>query len=165
MRAPKYPLEPLAKLRDRRVDQAERDLAGAVRTREQAEGERRVAEERAKAHEEQARRIRETEAAALGRSELTVGDLARQGSWERGVAADAEALARSVAERRAAEDGARAGERKAMDQVAARMADARVVERDRERWEEGERRRADAKEEEAAEEASARPKAEPGRRR
>jgi hypothetical protein len=163
MRAPKYPLEPLAKLRDQRVDDAERDLAGAVGARERAEGERSRAEQRARAHAEQARVLREAEAAALGRGELTVADLERLGAWERGVAADGETLARAVAERRAAEDGARDGERKAMEQVAARMADARVVERDRERWEDGDRKRAEAKEEEAAEEAAARPKADPGR--
>jgi hypothetical protein len=156
MRSPKYPLEPLAKLRDQRVDEATRDLAGAVGARTAAEGARKRAQERVRAHEDEARRVREAETAALERGELTAGDLARLQDWERGTGAERDAMERDVAARQGAEDRSREAERQAKEQLAARMSDARVVERDRVRWEEGVRKRLEAKEEEAVEDAAGR---------
>ncbi len=54
---------------------------------------------------------------------------------------------------REVEAGAAAGEGQAREQVAARRADADVVDKDRARWTAAERKRAEAKEEEAMTEA------------
>jgi hypothetical protein len=153
MRRPKYPLEPLAKLREQKVDEATRALAGAVANREKAERARAGAELRRASHEADARGLRQAERGALERGELKAADLARAGAWEMRVAEDREKLEAVVKSTREEEKKARQGEAEARADATARRADAEVVEKDRTRWREGERKHAEAKEEEAATEA------------
>jgi hypothetical protein len=153
MRPPRYALEPVAKLRDAKVDEAACSLAAAVTEREAAERACRAAEARREAHEAAAARARAVEREALDRGELCVGDLARADGWEVRVAAQGSALTADVERAGAAESRAREAEQQAQRQVAERRADAEVIARDRARWEDGVRRRIEAKEEEEAAEA------------
>jgi colicin import membrane protein len=153
MRPPRYALEPLAKIREERVDEAVRGLAKAVASRESAERGRRAAEAQRTGHEESAARARDAERGALERGELRVEDLARAGEWELRVAAEREALLAAEERARVAAREALAKEQGAMGEVATRKADAEVVEKDRARWAEGQRKRALAREEEEAAEA------------
>jgi hypothetical protein len=152
MRGRRYPLEPLITLRDRRVEQAAVGLAGAVAKREDAEQGRRAAEVARNAHDAAAKEVRAAESGALDRGELRAVDLAGADAWEARVAAEGAAMASAVERARTAEDRARDGERVAQGELASRRADADVVEKDRARWADQQRRRADANEEEAASE-------------
>jgi hypothetical protein len=152
MRRRTYPLEPLAELRDRRVDQAAVTLAGAIGQRDQAEHGRRAAEATRDAHQAQADGIRAAEADALARGALCAADLANAGTWEVRVEAERAAMVSDVERAKATEHRTREGERLARGEVAARQADADVVAKDRARWVEAQRRQSEAKEEEAASE-------------
>jgi hypothetical protein len=153
MRRQRYPLEPLGTLRDAAVDAAVRGLAGAVRARAVAEDARRAMQERQDAHDREAARVRSVEAEALARGELRAGDLASAGAWELRVAVDGSTLAADVERARKAEAAAQAAQDTAKGTVAARQADARVVEKDEERWEQARRAKGEAREEEEAAEA------------
>jgi hypothetical protein len=158
MRPPKYPLEPLAELRDKRVDLALDDLAAATRGRDAAERERLASEQGCRAHAAAAERLRDAEESALARGELRVADLANAGAWEIRVASEHQALASEVDRARVAEAGARVGEERAQGEVASRKADAQVVAKDRARWRSRQAGREEAKEEEASTEAWRSPK-------
>ncbi|HEY3820829.1 MAG TPA: hypothetical protein VGL81_26880 [Polyangiaceae bacterium] len=153
MRPPKYPLEPLAKLRGEQADAAVQGLAKAVAGRDAAERDRRSAEQRRDAHEVAASRVRGAEQEALARGELRVGDLARAGAWESRVASEGETMASAVARAQGAEGRAREVEQSAQGELATRRADVDVVAADRARWHDALRRKREAREEEAAEEA------------
>jgi hypothetical protein len=153
MRRRRYPLEPLAELRDTRVDQAVRGLAAAIAERDQAERGRRAAEESRASHDTAAARARSAEADALAHGELRVSDLARADAWELRVAAERAALTAEVDRARGTEHRAREGEQVARGEVASRRADADVIERDRARWTDAQRRQLEARDEEAASEA------------
>ncbi len=153
MRRPRYPLEPLADLRARKVEGAVQGLAKAVTQREQAEHERVRREQDRAAQEAKAARVVQEEREALARGELQAADLARAHAWQLRSESEHAALTNAVEQARAAEAGALKAEGEARDQVAARRADADVVDRDRARWTDAERKRADAKEEEAMAEA------------
>jgi hypothetical protein len=153
MRRRRYPLEPVAELRESKVDHAVRGLAVAIAGRDEAERGRRAAEDSRVSHDTAASGVRSAEADALARGELSVADLARADAWEVRVAAERAALTAEVDRTRAAEGRARAGEETARGEVASRRADARVIENDRARWTDAQRRQAEANEEEAASEA------------
>jgi hypothetical protein len=153
MRAPRYPLEPLADLRDDAVDEAVRGLAAAVAAREGAELARRASEQRRDDHDSAAARVRVAEQGALGRGELRVSDLLAARAWEERVAAERAALESGVDRAKGAEAAAREAERGAQREVTEREAEAKVLEKDRERWQEAARKRADARDEEEAAEA------------
>lgn len=152
MRRPRYPLEPLVELRDHQVDRAAAGLAGAIANREDAEQGRRAADAARAAHEAAAHQVRVAESEALDRGELRAADLAGADAWEARVTHESAAMASAVERARTAEDRAREGERAARGDLAARRADADVVAKDRARWADEQRLRADAKEEEAASE-------------
>ena len=156
MRPPKYPLEPLANLRRSEADAAAGRLGAARRAREGAERARRGLEERARSEADAAERVRREEGGKLARGELTAGDLAVTAAWGAGEAIQREALEASLREARSAEEEARQREARAVGDVAAREASARVVQGDRERWREGQRKRAEAREEEALSEGGRR---------
>jgi hypothetical protein len=153
MRRRRYPLEPVAELREAKVDQAVRGLAVAIAQRDQAERSRCAAEESRASHDAGAQLVRSAEAHALARGELRVSDLARAGAWELRVAAERAELMAEVDRARGAEGRAREGEATARGEVASRQADAQVLEKDRARWADAQRRLAEAKDEEAASEA------------
>ncbi len=153
MAARKYPLDPLAKLREQHVDEATRELAAAVRARETAEQHARQAESDERAAEERARVVREAERAKLEGGELTVADLLRADAWGVAVAAEKDRLAARVERAVTAESEARTGEAQQRTTVAARKADAEVVEKDRANWTEQVRKDTLGREEEEGVEA------------
>jgi hypothetical protein len=153
MRPLRYPLEPLATLREDAVDAAVRGLASAVAGRDAAERERHASEQRLEAHEQAAARVRAAETDALARGELRAGDLARGGAWETRVASELATIAVDVDRAQKAEGRAREVEQGARCEVSVRKADAQVVDKDRERWRDGLRKKSEAKEEEEAGEA------------
>lgn len=153
MRRPRYPLETLAEHRDRRVDDAVRGLAQAIRARETAEDARRRAENEREGHDARVCRTVAEEQTALERGELAASDLAHAHAWRVREDAERAALAEQVERAGRAEDQARTGEQGARDAVVVRRAEAEVVIQDRERWTAAARKRADAKEEEDAAEA------------
>ena len=153
MRPPRYPLEPLVKLREDQADAAVRGLAAAVAGRDAAERDRHKAEQQRDDHEAEAAAVRAAELEALAGGELRVADLARGGAWETRVASEGGAIASAVERSLGAETRAREAERSAQGEVAARTAGAEVVGADRARWQDALRKKAGAREEEAAEEA------------
>ena len=147
--APRYPLEPLARLRDGKAEEAAQALAGSVRAREEASLAVRAAEARRDAHGSAAAAVRERERATLARGELRAADLARADAWSFRVAAEKIALGAAVESARAGESKAREGEKSAQGTLAARQAEAEVVAGHRRRWEGERSRRLEAREEEA----------------
>ena len=153
MRPPKYPLASLASLRDHEVDQATNELAGRVQASEAAERARQAAERKRDRHEESTAGVRAAENEALARGVLRAADLARDNAWKTRAALESRALAAEVAREHANEQQARKNERSAQAQLASRQAASQVVAKDRARWTDGQRRRAEAREEEASSEA------------
>jgi hypothetical protein len=153
MRPPKYPLEPLAELRRNEADAATGRLGVARKARDAAERQRLALEEKEHAEAAAAACVRSVEQDRLARGELQVSDLSAAGAWESGIAAKRQALEVAVHRARDVEQEARAGEEKAAREVVSREAGAQVVEGDRSRWQQEQRKRAEAKEDEAASEA------------
>ena len=151
--AKKYPLEPLARVRAQKVESAARDLGAAVRSREAAERRRVAAERERECAEQEARTVRDAERCAMERGELRVRDLVRADAWEARGQADRAALDRQVNQARAREGDAAETEQKARTALRERRVEEDVVGRDRVIWTERERKKADAKEEEAGAEA------------
>jgi hypothetical protein len=152
MRSPRYPLQPLAKVRQQKVDLATKDLGAAVTTKEASVRARRQADLRREHHAREAALVRDAEREALERGELRAGDLARQDAWALRVATEADALMASTERAQAAEVRARETEREAQAAVVSRTTEARIVETHRSRWDEARRRSEERKEEEAASE-------------
>ena len=150
MRPKKYPLDPLVQVRAKQVDDAARALGEAARVHEAATRARQTAEERRDEAEAEARMLKRGEFGALERGELTVADLMRGDAWSVRVKAEQDELARRALESSKREELAESAEASARGDVASRKADAEIVDRDRVKWVNGERRKADAKEEEAA---------------
>jgi hypothetical protein len=150
---PKYPLEPLVALREKKVEEATSELAAAMRRHEAAARVLRTAEARREAQARTVAEIRAAELEALSQGDLRAHDLARGDAWGSRVAFEREALVANVERAGAAEVEARQNESKAQAGVAARRADARVVKGHREHWDTERRKVAEAREEEASAEA------------
>jgi len=153
MPGPKYPLETLARVRDRRVDLAATDLARSSRTVEVAERARKSAENEQAKHREAAAVLRSAEDEALAKGALRASDLAAREAWRLRLEAESRDLqtqsdAARVTETRALED-----ERDAKTRLATRKGDADVVREHHVRFDEVHRKRAEARDEEAALEA------------
>jgi hypothetical protein len=149
----KYPLQPLLDHRERKVDAATAELGDAVRDRERAEAARARAEAASRESEARAASVRAAEAAALVRGELRVEDLARAGEWEIGARAQSDELRRAVVSADAKVDAATSAEGEARGELARLKADHDVVAKDQARFDAQVRKRHDAADEEAAEEA------------
>jgi hypothetical protein len=149
----KYPLEPLASLREKKADEAGRALATAVAERERAGRALRAAEQRREAHARAVERVRTEESKALGRGELRAADLARADAWRLRTNAEAATLAGAVERALAAETKATQEVRAAQGGLALRRAEVNVVASGRARWEAERARHAEAREEEASFEA------------
>ncbi len=158
MRPPKYPLEPLAALRGAMVEVALGKLGAARIASDAAERQRLDLERASRARAQSAEQLRRAELEALAAGGLHVADMVRTAAWESAVEVQRRAVASDVSRARSDEANARAAEERAAAEVAFRKADAKVVENDRARWHEALRKRADAREEEAALEASPRTK-------
>jgi hypothetical protein len=153
MRHPKYPLEPLSALRDKKVDEAVGVLATATGEHESSNRKRLQSETRRDAHGAAAERVRSAEEKALERGELCAADLAHADAWEHRISEERHALSSEVDRVRVEEAGARAAQERACADLASRKADAQLVAKDRARWQEAIRKREESAEEEAASEA------------
>jgi flagellar biosynthesis chaperone FliJ len=150
---PRYPLEPLADLREKKADEATAALGEARRRQEAAARSVRAAEVRSEGHARDAAERRKAELAALARGELHARDLARADAWGVRIAAERAALETAVDSAQRTETRAAEGVEAARDEAAARHTDAKLVEVHRQRWEDENRRRAEAREEEASADA------------
>jgi hypothetical protein len=130
----KYPLEPVAKVREARTDDAGAALAGALRGEERAAADRRVREEERKRHEEAVRATESAEQARLERGELTAADLLHGAAYQAAAAVEQKRLAGRVTDAAQKEREARV----LVDQRRASLARAKqeseVVERHRDEW-------------------------------
>jgi hypothetical protein len=153
MPLPKYPLRPLVRVRETRVDQAASCLAAAACARDAAARARTASEQRRDEHAATVEDVRCAEKGALSLGNLRVTDLVRRDAWEVGVAVEQSALASVVEQARADEDRARSGEGRARERAALLKAEAQLVDRHRVRWTEAERKRAEIREEDALLEA------------
>jgi hypothetical protein len=151
--APRYPLEPLIRLRDGKAGEAARALAESVRVREEATRVVRAAESHRDAHGASVAAVKERERASLLRGDLRAADLGRGDAWSLRANAEKTALEAAVGRARADETKASDGAKAAQADLAARQAEAEVVAAHLRRWE-GERSRwLEAREEEASFEA------------
>jgi hypothetical protein len=145
---PKYPLEPLSRVRMKKVDDATRTLADAIHSRLDAAIQ---AEQATAARSEHAAKVQEARAAersALEEGALTAADLARENAWGIRAAAEQAALTRGESDAHSTETKAQGDEAAARDGVAARKADASVLDKHHERWRDGITKTREAKEEE-----------------
>jgi hypothetical protein len=153
MRPRKYPLDPLARLREKQVGDAAKLLSDAIRARHQAERAEGAALAMRDDAEEDALRLEQREQAALERGELRAEDLARAAAWSTRVDAERTELERALAKAAQGTLAAHGSERRAQDVVARARADAEVLERDRAKWTEAGRKKDEAAEEETVAEA------------
>jgi len=149
----KYPLDPLVRVREARVDGATRAVAAATRKAEDARAARIAAEASRARAAEAARAARESEREVLESGGLTAADLARADAWETRVQGEDQRLFGAVSRAAEAEAAAIAEEAAARAALAGDKADADVVAKDRAAWLDVARRRAEAAEEEDAAEA------------
>jgi hypothetical protein len=150
MRPRRYPLDPLARLREKGVDDATKLLADAIRAREAAQRLEAAALARHDAAEENARVVIEGEEAALDRGELRTADLAMGAAWRARDERERAVLERRLARAVEGTEAASTVEQGAKGAVLNAHAQAEVVARDRTKWEGAERKRSGAAEEEAA---------------
>jgi YscO-like protein len=150
---PRYPLEPLAELREKKAEEATTALGDALRQHEAATKSVRTAEVRRDGHARDVAERRKAELAALGRGELHARDLARADAWSARVASERATLDAAVDRALTAEGKAAERAHAAHEEVASRHADVKLVDGHRERWEDENRRRAEAREEEASADA------------
>lgn len=153
MPPPKYPLDPLARLRSKQVEDATTVLAASVRARESAATEREAAERKRDVHEAHAARERRASMDALGRGELCAGDLMQKHAWEHRVRTEAEELALGVDGARSLECSACEAETRAQSAAAQRKAESDAVAKDEARWRKERSSRAESRDEDAAAEA------------
>jgi len=153
MHPKKYPLDPLVRLRRDRVDDSVEALSAAIQTREEAERLHVAALAERTRQAEQAQRVRDAEANALGRGEISVADLQRQGAWEARTQWEDQEQALHVARAHEREAAARGGEGEARAGVAKAEADSKVVTKHRTDWAQERERAAEAAVEEGAAEA------------
>jgi hypothetical protein len=150
MPGPKYPLETLARVRDRRVDLAATDLARSSRAVEVAERARTVAEEAQAKHREAAAVLRSREDEAFAKGALRASDLALREAWRLRSEAESRDLQAQSDAARVAETSALADERNAKTRLATRKVDADVVHEHHVGFDEVHRKRAEARDEEAS---------------
>jgi hypothetical protein len=153
VRGRKYPLDPLARLREKQVGDATRLLSDAIRARQEAERGLVVVLSRKNDAEAHARALGDRERNALERGELRADDLARAAAWSVRVETDRADLERRLAKAVEGAQAAHGGESNAQGEFARARADAEVVARDRAKWEDTRRKKDEAAEEEAGAEA------------
>jgi hypothetical protein len=150
MPGPKYPLESLARVRDRRVDMAATDLARSSRAVEAAQRAHEVAESAQAKHRQAAEVLRRAEEAALAKGALRAADLALREAWRLRVQAESRDLQAQSAAARVTETRALDDERDAKARLAIRKVDADVVHEHHVRFDEVHQKRAEARDEEAS---------------
>lgn len=149
----KYPLEPLARIREAEVDEASHTFAAAVRARLEAASRLAESEAAEARFLEVAAEVARRESLAFASGVLRAGDLEQNAVFEVGVSIEHETYRNAVRSAEAALAEASANEERARALVAEKKAQAEAVERARAKFVAKERRVADANEDEAAEEA------------
>jgi hypothetical protein len=153
VRSSKYPLASLLRFRDRQVDLTAGELARAAHALEGAKQTHAAANEAQTKHRGDAADMRAVERGALARGELRAGDLAAGEAWGVRVQAEAHVLQGHADAARAKEAQAQGAEREARARLASRKVDADIVSRHRARYDETQRKAAEARDEEASFEA------------
>ena len=148
----KYPLEPLVRVRANEVDDAARALADAVAVRVAAETRLAESEAAEARFLVMAAEVTRKESLAFASGVLRAADLAQGCAFERGVSLEHQSLGEVVRAAAKTLADAQADEERARAKLADRKAHAKAVDRDREKFVAAERRLADAKEDEVAEE-------------
>jgi len=149
----KYPLDPLKRVRAEKVDRKGRALSQAVVKTERALGELEQRERAKRKFEEELTTTERAERDRLEKGELTAADLARGAAW--GIAADIEkkGYERATQEARASYTHARAEADNERTGLSMARAEAKVVEKHHEAWQNARRADVIADDEESAEEA------------
>jgi hypothetical protein len=149
----KYPLEPLARLKEERAKQKTHELGRAASTREAAQRKREGAEAEREAARATARRIRDEERGSLENGALSVRDLVQASAWESRVGVEDAERTRSVDRALVAEDQARAAEAVVREDLSRAHAESEIVQRHHERWRAAVTKDEESREEEALAEA------------
>jgi hypothetical protein len=149
----KYPLEPLARLKEERAEQKTRELGKALSSRETAQKKREGAEAKREAARTSASRVRNEERAALANGALSVRDLMQANAWESRVATEDLERTREVDRALAAEGEAKAAETRVRGDLAQAQAESEVIRRHHERWSAAVKKDDEGREEEALAEA------------
>jgi hypothetical protein len=136
-----YPLSPLIKLREGRVDAASRDVSAANSAASARTQVRIAATEKSESHREMMRVTLENERVALEAGVRNVAELRQVAEWEACAELTQAHLADHVAVREEEERKALAVVARARAVLAQRRADTRVIEQHRDAWQ-AERRRA-----------------------
>lgn len=136
----RYPLEPLLEQREERVDERARHLAERANQKSRAEMTRANAERERHAHEHETRRIAKMEARRVDEGTASPEDLRRFHAWRLAQAIQAEALEARERAAREQEREAREQEAKARRELADARAQAKVIEKHRDRFAERERK-------------------------
>ncbi len=153
MPRPKYPLQPVLEDRQRKVDDQAAELGQSIRRREAAEAAKAKAEAVKREAEQAAAAVRADEAEALARGELRAIDLMRAEAWEVAEKARIDSLSRAADAAAAKAASAQREEVDARVTLAQKKAEHDVVVKDKGRFAERLAKKAQAAEEEAAEEA------------
>ena len=153
MRSRKYPLEAVSRLRDQQVDLAAGELGRSTRALEGAQRTRAAAERALEGHRESAAGLRGAEREALARGELRAIDLAAGEAWGLGLATEERVLVGNADTARDKETQAEVRDREAKVQLATRKVDADGVDKHRARFDQAQRKDAEARDEEASSEA------------
>jgi hypothetical protein len=149
VRARKYPLEALVKLRDHRVDVAAGELARASRERARAAQARAATERACDRHRDEVEGVRVAQREELARGGARAGDLAVAGAWEARARIEAQALEARAGAARDAERAAAGKEGGARSLLGEREREAQPVHEHRERYDVAQRSAAEARDDEA----------------
>jgi hypothetical protein len=149
----KYPLEPLARLKEDRTEQKTRELGKALSSREAAQKKREGAEAEREAARASASRVRNEERAALASGALSARDLMQANAWESRVATEDAERTRDVDRALAAEGKTKAAETRVRADLARAQAESEVIRRHHERWRAEANKAEEAREEESLVEA------------
>jgi len=149
----KYPRASVLEHRERLSDAAKEALAKAIAEREAKKAAVARAEADVANAETARTEVLAKEAARLARGEARADDLTRQAAWEAATNAHLAELRRKVAVALEVLEDAVSKERGALTELQNRKADVDVLEKDRERYLLEERKKMEAREEEAAAEA------------
>jgi hypothetical protein len=153
VRSSKYPLASLSRFRDGQVDMTAGELARAADAVERAKQTHAAANEAQAKHRGDAAEMRAVERAALTRGELRAGDLVTGEAWGLRIQAEDRVLQGHTDAARAKETQAEGIEREARARLASRKVDADIVHKHRARYDETQRKAAEARDEEASFEA------------
>ncbi len=149
----KYPLASLEELRRRKVDESAASLASARAERENAEVEQQRLEAAKRSVEDDAAKVSRAEYDRLVGKGVTAEDLARRYTFEEGARLKANEITTEIDRAKEQVSRTKDLEVEVQSELLSRRAESRVVEKDLEKFRAGVAAKADAADEEEAEEA------------